>query len=121
MEAQAEPVNTSSAVEYAGFWIRLAAYLIDVILLAFVSWGIVNVFYFIGMWAWKGQTLGQMITNIKVVRTDGKSCDLRTSALRFLGYIVCGLTLGIGFLIIAFDRRRQGLHDKIADTYVIRV
>lgn len=121
MEAQAEPANISSEVEYAGFWIRLAAYLIDVILLAFVSWGIVNVFYFIGMWAWKGQTLGQMVANVKVVQANGKPCDLRSAVLRFLGYLVCCLTLGIGFLIIAFDRRKQGLHDKIADTYVIRV
>ncbi|MFQ5987264.1 MAG: RDD family protein [Dehalococcoidia bacterium] len=39
--------------------------------------------------------------------------------MRYLGYIVCALTLGIGFLIIAFDDRKQGLHDKIANTYVI--
>jgi len=106
-------------MKYAGFWIRLAAWLIDVVLLSIISWGIVNVAYFIGFWAWRGQTLGQMVTNVKVVRTDGKPVDLRTAVLRFLGYIVCVLTLGIGFLLVAFDDRKQGLHDKIAGTYVI--
>lgn len=108
-------------MEYAGFWIRLVGWLIDVILLSIVSWGIVNVAYFIGFWAWRGQTLGQIVANVQVVRTDGKPVDLRTAVLRFLGYIVCALTLGIGFLMVAFDVRKQGLHDKIADTYVIPV
>jgi len=69
-------------MEYSGFWIRLAAWLIDVVLLSIIIWGIVNVAYFIG-------------------------------------YIVGALTLVIGFLMVAFDDRKQGLHDKIANTYVI--
>jgi len=122
MNTNAEPAKPAEELKlnYAGFWIRLAAYLIDTILLCIISWGFINVVYFIGMWAWKGQTLGQMVANVKVVRTDGQRCDLRTAVIRFLGYILCCLTLGIGFLIIASDRRKQGLHDKIADTYVIK-
>ena len=112
-------MSTQLHTEYAGFWIRLAAWLIDVVLLSIISWGIVNVVYFIGLWAWRGQTLGQMVVNVKVVRADGEPVDLRTAVLRFLGYIVCVLTLGIGFLVAAFDDRKQGLHDKIANTYVV--
>jgi len=108
-------------MNYAGFWIRLLAFLIDAVLLSFISWGVVNVAYFIGMWAWKGQTLGQMVLNVKVVKADGQRCDLRAAVLRFLGYLLCCLTLGIGFLVIAFDRRKRGLHDRIADTCVIKV
>ena len=107
--------------EYAGFMKRFVAFFIDVILLCFISWGGANIVYFIGMWAWKGQTLGQMIVNVKVIRIDGKPVDLRTSAIRFIGYLICGLTLGLGFLIIAFDKNKQGLHDKLAETYVINV
>ena len=107
--------------EYAGFMSRFLAFFIDVILLCFISWGGANIVYFIGMWAWKGQTLGQMITNVKVIRIDGKPVDLRTSAIRFIGYLICGLTLGLGFLVIAFDKNKQGLHDKLAETYVINV
>ena len=116
---RAGTTENRGAMEYSGFWIRLLAWLIDSILLSIVSWGIVNVVYFVGFWAWRGQTLGQLVVNVQVVRTDGKPVDLRTAVLRFLGYIVCALTLGIGFLIIAFDGRKQGLHDKIADTCVI--
>ena len=107
--------------EYAGFMKRFLAFFIDVCLLCFISWGGANIVYFIGMWAWKGQTLGQMIANVKVIRIDSKPVDLRTSAIRFIGYLLCGLTLGLGFLIIAFDKNKQGLHDKLAETYVINV
>ena len=106
---------------YAGFGKRFLAFLIDVVLLSFISWGGANIIYFIGMWAWKGQTLGQMIVNVKVIRIDSKPVDLRTAAIRFIGYILCGLTLGLGFLVIAFDRNKQGLHDKIAETFVVNV
>ena len=108
-------------MNYAGFWIRLVGFLIDAILLSFISWAGANVVYFIGMWAWRGQTLGQMVVNVKVVGADGRQCDLRAAVIRYLGYLVCFLTLGIGFLIVAFDRRKQGLHDKLAETYVIKV
>ena len=40
--------------------------------------------------------------------------------LRYLGYFVSIITLGIGFLWVAFDPRKQGLHDKIASTVVVR-
>ena len=114
-------IENQLEMEYSGFWIRLLGHLIDSILLSIVSWGIVNLVYFIGLWAWRGQTLGQMVVNVQVVQTDGTPVDLRTAVLRFLGYIVCYLTLGIGFLLVAFDERKQGLHDKIAGTYVIPV
>lgn len=106
---------------YAGFTKRLLAFFIDTILLSFISWGGANVLYFIGMWAWRGQTLGQMVFNVKIVKTNGEPIDLRAVIIRYLGYILCGLTLGLGFLLIIFDKRKQGLHDKLAETYVINV
>lgn len=106
---------------YTGFTKRLLAFFIDVILLSFISWGGANIIYFIGMWTWRGQTLGQMVFNMKVVKTDGKNIDLRVAVIRYLGYLLCGLTLGLGYLLIAFDKRKQGLHDKLAETYVISV
>ncbi len=106
-------------VQYAGFWIRLGAMLMDIMLLVFVSWGLAILVYFIGFWIWRGQTLGQMATHIKVVRADGQPMDLGVATLRFVGLLVCGLTLGIGFLFILFDERKRGLHDRIAGTYVI--
>ncbi len=119
MEATKTPGAEQTEMEYAGFWIRTGAWFIDLILLAVVALGLVIVAYFIGLWAWRGQTLGQMAAHIKVVRQDGKPMDLGTSVLRFIGYVVCVLTLGIGFLMIAFDERKRGLHDRLAGTYVI--
>lgn len=111
----------AAEAQYAGFWLRVGAWLIDVVLLAIISWGLANVLYFVGLWAWRGQTLGQIVANVRVVRADGGPVDLRVAILRFLGYLVCVLTLGIGFLMIAFDERKQGLHDRIAETYVVQV
>ncbi|MFA5055701.1 MAG: RDD family protein [Dehalococcoidia bacterium] len=105
----------------AGFTKRLLAFFIDTILLSFISWGGANVLYFIGMWAWRGQTLGRMVFNVKIIKTNGEPIDLRAVIIRYLGYILCGLTLGLGFLLIIFDKRKQGLHDKLAETYVINV
>ncbi len=145
----------ASALEFAGFWRRLAAFIIDAIIAgalvgAITSiflpftwlpfWGsgahwiplfrgtaqniissAVNIAYAAGFWAWRGQTPGKMLLNIKVIRTDGSGVSLGYALLRYLGYVVNGLTLGIGFLWIAFDARKQGLHDKIADTYVVKL
>ena len=108
-------------MKYAGFWVRSGAWFIDLILLVIVALGLIIVAYFIGLWAWRGQTLGQMAAHIKVVRQDGKPMDLGTAVLRFIGYVVCVLTLGIGFLLVAFDERKRGLHDRLAGTYVIPI
>lgn len=153
--------------EYAGFWMRLGAYLIDgialwiigVILLAIIGvftlpfairegpvfpyhlpysyfeafhprwlfyqwlwsfiWLVIPAAYFICFWALRGQTPGMMALRIRLMRTDGSPVDWGAAALRFLGYIVCWITAGLLFLWIAFDSRKQGLHDKMADTYMI--
>ena len=119
MAATKTPAVKQTEMEYVGFWVRTGAWFIDLILLAVAALGLVVVAYFIGLWAWRGQTLGQMAAHIKVVRQDGKPMDLGTAVLRFIGYVVCVLTLGIGFLMIAFDEQKRGLHDRLARTYVI--
>jgi uncharacterized RDD family membrane protein YckC len=157
------------ALEYAGFWIRLAASLIDImimlsslyilycvisqslfwvlpgipsviktfsginngaqisgsqiwliatILLVFL---IGNTVYYVVCWATSGQTVGKLSLGIKVIRTDSSPVDVKYAFLRFLGYLLCVATLGIGFIILAFDQRKQGLHDRLADTYVVKL
>ena len=117
---ETKPMIVANA-EYAGFWRRLLAFFIDSIMLALISWGGANLIYFIGLWAWKGQTLGQAVVKVKVIKKDGLPVDLRVATLRWMGFWGCILTLGIGFLWILFDKKKQGLHDKLADTYVIRI
>lgn len=69
----------------------------------------------------KGQTPGKRLLGMRVIRLDGKPMGWWASFERFGGYgasIVTGL---MGFLQILWDRNRQGMHDKISETVVVRV
>jgi len=125
------------ALEYAGFWIRLGAGVIDLLVLgsfAFilsyfftlpVIWApagvVISIAYWLGFWVWRGQTPGKMAAGIKVIRTDSSPVKWQCAIRRCLGYIVSTLTLFLGFVWVAFDSRKQGVHDKIADTYVVKL
>jgi uncharacterized RDD family membrane protein YckC len=137
------------ALEYAGFWLRLGATLIDLIILLLIYFIISRIFavsiqyifqspisilisssiawlikivYVISFWVWKGQTPGKMLFGIKVIYTDNNlPFEWPHAFLRYLGYIVCTLTIFLGFIWIVFDSHKQGLHDKIADTYVVKL
>ncbi len=147
------------ALEFAGFWRRLGAYLIDFIALSVLCsmfapfqwfgfaafWNVDNIFgsnmwfalpylvfgnllsllvgiaYFVGFWVWRGQTPGKIALGMKVMHTDGSKLTIGDALLRYLGYFVSAATLFIGFIWIAFDSRKQGLHDKMADTCVVKI
>ena len=82
---------------------------------------LVGLVYFIGFWAWRGQTVGMMPFNMQVVGVaDGKKIDVVRGLLRYVGYIISFIPLFLGFIWAAFDARKQGWHDKIASTVVIR-
>lgn len=78
------------------------------------------VFYYVYLHATYGQTFGKMAMKIKVVNEDGTPLDYRKAFLRWLGYFLCDLTFYIGYLWAAFDPRKQGLHDKVCKTVVVR-
>jgi len=67
-----------------------------------------------------GATPGKMALRLRVVRPDGSRLNYPRALLRFLGTWVSGLTLGIGYLIAAFDEQKRTLHDRICDTRVVR-
>jgi uncharacterized RDD family membrane protein YckC len=75
--------------------------------------------YFLALWVWRGQTVGKMAMAIKVVRRDGHPLGVGTALLRLVGYLFSTLLLFAGFLMIAFDPQRRGLHDRLADTLVV--
>jgi uncharacterized RDD family membrane protein YckC len=136
-------------LQYRGAWIRLGGTVIDGVIIAIinlafrtalgtestvVTWlvPIIGAVYFIGFWAWRGQTLGKMVIGARIVRRDGSPIGLARAILRYAGYFVYFLVMRIGgavyvpyiillvgFLIIAFSREKRGLHDLIAGTVVI--
>ncbi|MBO9883745.1 RDD family protein [Xanthomonas sp. D-109] len=145
-------------VVQAGFWKRVAAYLIDAFLVGIVS----NVIQFVVILGFMGvnrvgsepnftsaagivmllmmylvplaisalyyglfhastkqATLGKMAVGIKVVRTDGSRITVARGIGRYFGFMLSGLTVGIGYLMAAFTERKQALHDMLCDTLVV--
>ncbi len=82
---------------------------------------IIGVAYYIGFWTAAGQTPGKSIMKVEIVKANGTPIGIGRATLRFIGYFVSTITLCIGFLMIVWDSKKQGLHDKIAGTVVIRV
>jgi len=74
----------------------------------------------IALWVAFGGTPGKLMLNCKIIdaRTGGK-VGIGRAVLRYLGYFVSAIVFCLGFLWIAWDRRKQGWHDKIAGTLVI--
>ncbi len=75
--------------------------------------------YFGLFWTLGGQTLGQYAMGLRVVRLDGKRMTFWRSLVRWIGYFVSFLALGVGYLWVLWDDRRQGFMDKLAKTVVI--
>jgi len=141
-------VPVSAAVN-AGFWRRCAAHLIDGVLLFALAWiaAIVLgfVFVLVGLrdettirvlsyvailtidwlyFAWQESssaqaTLGKRALNLKVVDERGERIAFGRATFRFVGKIISGLILGIGFLLAGFTARKQALHDLLAGTFVV--
>jgi len=79
----------------------------------------VGIFYEIWMHVRFGQTVGKMLTGIKVFTTRDGPVTYKLSLLRCLGKLINLLTLGFGFFLVAFNKDKRGLHDLIATTKVI--
>jgi len=133
MQAQIAHDDTISA----DFGTRLVAWLVDAIiigvptfillmilplplayLLAFVG-GIAYQVYF---WTTTGQTVGKKLMGLKVVSAEtGELLDTGGAAIRYIGYVISGIPLYLGFLWVIWDPKHEAWHDKIAKTKVIRV
>jgi uncharacterized RDD family membrane protein YckC len=137
-------------IEPAGFWIRAGAYLADGVVLnlvilplciglaylvgvnrgpmAFAAVGplfyaislVLPIAYYIFFLGKRGYTPGKGFLGLQVIRQDGTGMSYGDAAIRFFSYIISSLPLFLGFLWIAFDRNKQGWHDKIARTQVIK-
>ena len=80
----------------------------------------VDMVYFTWFHGATGQTPGKMLLKLRVVQPSGEPIGFGTAFLRWVGYIISSAVVLIGFLWVVFDRKRQGWHDKIAGTVVVR-
>jgi uncharacterized RDD family membrane protein YckC len=138
----------NSNVEYAGFWIRTGAALIDSVLICIVLLPLLTAIYGWAYWestemvqgpadfllSWvapavtvlmfwivKQATPGKMAVSTRIV--DAKTGNNPTTlqlVIRYLGYYLSMIPLFLGIIWVAFDRRKQGWHDKLAGTVVVR-
>jgi uncharacterized RDD family membrane protein YckC len=124
--------QVNAGMPRAGFWVRMAALLIDVILVGFVisvpaghPFGnvhlVVLAIYGAVMWKLRGSTVGGIVFDLHVVRLDDRPVDWETAIVRALGCFLSLAVVGLGFIWIAFDHGSQAWHDKIAGTVVVRV
>lgn len=130
-EAEAAPVLVAAddaALPRAEFALKLAAMAFDAFaffvicaIMPFVAVGLGGwALYQIGMWSWKGTTLGGMIVGIKGVRLDGRPMDVTVALVRHLASYLSALPMFLGFFWAGWDQDGQSWHDKIAGTIVVK-
>jgi len=141
--------DTAQAVpEYVGFWKRVFATLIDSLVMIAVVVPIALAVYgtqylqlnaagktrafdwlmngllvvaIIVLWRYRGATPGKMLVSAKIVDANTLGAPSTGKLIgRYFAYFVSTIPLCLGFLWIAFDKRKQGWHDKLAGTLVIR-
>lgn len=134
---------------YAGFFRRAGAYLMDVlVVLALLTpvwiwfirglvgpqsggyllgyslflpfiWVGARFFYLVLFWEHTGSSPGMKLFKIRLLRSDGRDVRWGAAVLRYIGFLICTATYGVGFLVALFTRQRQGLQDLIARTVVV--
>lgn len=159
IKAQLNPTPSSAQIKqpaaasiiqtkYAGFWVRLAAYIIDIVIiliallvLQFLFAALmptagtsaltakysvdliaaaISTLYFIILTNKYQATVGKMVMRIKVVSETEKKASLAQIVWRELvGKFISYTILYIGYIMAAFTKKKQALHDKIAKTVVV--
>lgn len=141
-------MNNDNDYEYAGFWIRFCASMIDTIVLGMIITPVLYMVYgnsyfsgelsewlplrilvewifpiaaSVGFWVYKSATPGKMALSLKVLdEKTGEPLTISQSIIRYLGYFVSTVTFLLGFIWVGMDSKKQGFHDKIASTVVVR-
>jgi len=139
---------SEQALEYVGFWPRVGASLIDTVLVLMVTYPILYAIYggsvlsgglhiprsvgflldwvfpavaIILFWIKRQATPGKDAISAKIVDAKtGAAPTVSQLVVRYLGYYVSTIPLGLGLIWVAFDARKQGWHDKMAGTVVVR-
>jgi uncharacterized RDD family membrane protein YckC len=141
-------------VDYAGFWWRVLAYIIDGLIVSIIFFplsmalGLVlvasgadpdspampavnlglNGIQIAATWlyhafcessSWQG-TIGKKVLGLRVTDMNGNQISFARATGRYFGMILSGMICGIGFLMVAFTEKKQGLHDLMANTLVLK-
>ena len=141
---QSEIIKAAVTMQYQGIWIRFISFLIDTIVLGVLigvigsilgfsvvsrtaGWGfgllsfIIFLAYFTYLEGSKGQTIGKMVTKIKVVGEDGEKINMNQAFTRNILRVIDGLLAYlIGAILIWRSEKKQRLGDRIAKTVVIK-
>jgi len=125
-------------MKYAGFWVLFVALVIDcIIIVPFNNYilscmgegsilrilvpNLIWWIYTAGLtYSILQATLGKKILGLKVVDLNVNRISFAPATGRFFASILSGLILGIGYLMVAFNPKKQGLHDQIAGTFVVK-
>lgn len=126
--AEAAAVADESSLPRAEFGLKVAAMAFDAFaflvicgVMPFLAVGLGGwALYQVGMWVWKGTTLGGMIMGIKGVRLDGRPMDITVALVRHLASYLSALPMFLGFFWAGWDPEGQSWHDKIAGTVVVK-
>lgn len=126
---------------YVGFWWRVLTCVIDSLFLAFLIFPILIYFLgdplgtspagmvlqlvlpaigFVAFWSARSTTPGKMAIGAEIIdaKTGGKP-SFGQCIIRYVGYYIAAIPLFLGFIWVAFDKRKQGWHDKLAGTVVV--
>lgn len=137
-----------SDIEYAGFWVRVGATIIDTILIMIITFPLLVFIYgwkyfgserlisgpadfliswvlpavaVVWFWTQRQATPGKAALSLRVLDADsGETLSLGQSIGRYLAYFVSIIPLGLGMIWVGFDSRKQGWHDKLANSVVVR-
>ncbi len=136
-DSMASQPTVSPETVSADFFTRLVAAIIDGVILIIpnmilqlvlgqVIGGVLSLAIGIGysyyFWTTSGQTPGKMAMGLKVVNAEnGALLEPSAALLRYVGYFVSGIALGLGYLWVLWDPKHDAWHDKIAKTKVIKV
>lgn len=140
--------NDDTEYEYAGFWIRVLASIGDSILLFIVLMPILVILYTIGLinpdnnqvfnpidllmqifsaavyvffWVKYAGTPVKRLLKLKILDAKtGEHLSYGQAFIRYIGYIPSALVLCLGFIWVAFDSKKQGWHDKMAGSVVVK-
>ncbi|WP_394167280.1 RDD family protein [Photobacterium piscicola] len=141
-------MNEQTIITYIGFWPRVLASLVDTTIVALITAPLMYLAYgemhpstdsfavgpmdiminyllpFVGVilfWIYKSATPGKMVIKAQIVDANtGNRPSVKQLVIRYLGYFVSTIPFGLGLMWVGWDKKKQGWHDKLANTVVVK-